>query len=63
MLLYVYVLSKKKLVCRLYPTSPNLLGVRKYINSSATLTATSSFGVGVLLYVIKKKKSNKIKKM
>ena len=38
-------------MCGICPTSPSLLGVCEYINSSVTLTATSSFGVGVLLYV------------
>jgi len=57
MLLYVCVLPKKKLVCRLCPTSPSFLGVREYINSSAILTATNSFGVGVLLYVCVFKKN------
>ena len=46
-------------VCGLCPTSPSLLGVCEYINSSATLIATSSFGVRVLLYVCVLSKNKK----
>ena len=49
-------------MCGLCPTSPSLLGVCEYINSSATLIATSSFGVRVLLYVCVLSKNKKIKK-
>ena len=52
--------SQIKPVCGLCPTSLSLLGVCDYINNSATLTVTSSFGVCMLLYVCvlpKKKKA------